>query len=205
MSASETLKHTTVTFYEKAMIWESWFWRSDLKKFALSLRKRASQKRWPDAALARCEQSIMVGFFFVRKLIESRKLSRDFADRQIQVIAYPAKGKHIHLMNARRDVEELFDLDAPKQLNLKFEDLANQLIHSYIFYLSIEESGALQGILVASDRIRNRELLEVSARDIIKIFELAAKGEGHKAISMNYDNKRQDYVVRLAKPQKRRA
>jgi hypothetical protein len=184
------------------MIWESWYWRTDLQKFAASLRKRAKQKRWPDAALARCEQTIMVGFFYVRKLIESRKLSRDFADRQIPATSYPAKGKHIYLMNVHRDLDELFDMDAPTKVNLKIEDLANQLIHSYIFYLSTEQGGPLRGILVASDRIRNRELLEISARDIVKIFDLAAKGEDDKAISMRYDEKRQDYVVRLAMDQK---
>jgi hypothetical protein len=183
------------------MIWQSWYWRTDLEKFAASLCKRANQKRWPDAALARCEQTIMVGFFFVRKLIESRKLSRDFADRRIPAFSYPAKGEHIHLMNVRRDLDELFDMEAPTKVSMKVEDLANQLIHSYVFYLSIEEAGSLRGILVASDRIRNRELLEISARDIVKIFDLAAKGE--KAISVRYDDKRQDYVVRLAKDQRK--
>jgi hypothetical protein len=187
-----------------SMIWESWCWRTDQKKFADSLRKRQKQKRWPDRSLARCEQTIMVGFFSVRKLIESRKLSRDFADRQVKATAYPTKGKHVHLLNVRRDVDELFNLDAPKQTTMKIEDLANQLIHSYIFYLSMEVEGQLNGILVASDRIRNKELLQVSSLDVIKIFELAAKGEGDKAISMNYDDKRQDYIVRLAKPKKRR-
>jgi hypothetical protein len=65
----------------------------------------------------------MVGFFYVRKLIESRKLSRDFADRQITATAYPARGKHVHLMNCRRDLDELFDMSAPKQLAMKIEDL----------------------------------------------------------------------------------
>ena len=109
--------------------------------------------------------------------------------------------KHFHLMNYRRDLDGLFDMTAPKHLAITIENLANQVIHSYIFYLSMEETGPLRGILVASDRIRNRELLEVSARDIIKIFELAAKGEGDKTISLNYDDRRKDYVVRLAKRQ----
>ena len=185
------------------MLWQSWYWRTDLEKFAASLRNRAKQRRWPDAAHARCEQTIMVGFFFVRKLIESRKLSRDFADLQIPVVSYPAKGEHIHLLNVRRDVDELFNMDAPTEVSMKIEDLANQLIHSYVFYLLTEEAGPLRGILVASDRFRNRELLEISAREIVKIFDLAAKGEN--AISVSYEDKRQDYVVRrLAKHQRTR-
>jgi hypothetical protein len=141
---------------------------------------------------------------YVRKLIESRKLSRDFADRQVKATAFPTKGKQVHLMNLRHDVDELFDLDPPKQTTMKIEDLANQLIHSYIFYVMTEE-GEFNGILVASDRIRNKEPLQVSSLDIIKIFELAAKGEADKTISMNYDDKSQDYVVRLAKQRKRRS
>jgi hypothetical protein len=181
------------------MIWESWYWRADLTKFALSLRNRASQKRWPDAANARCEQTIMVGFFYVRKLIESRKLSRDLADRQFKVTSYPAKGRHIHYLNYHRDLDELFDMGAPKQVSMTIEDLANQLIHSYIFCLLTEAAGGLRGVLVASDRIRNCELLEISTKDIIKIFEIAAKGEDDEVISMTYVEKKGDYVVRIAK------
>jgi hypothetical protein len=137
---------------------------TDLKKFAESLRKRQKQKRWPDPSLARYEQTIMVGFFYVRKLIESRKFSRDFADRQVKATAYPTKGKHVHLLNLRRDVDELFDLDVPKQTTMKIEDLANQLIHSYIFYLMMDEQQRLNGIMVASDRIPHGQNIQPTSR-----------------------------------------
>jgi hypothetical protein len=52
---------------------------------------------------------------------------------------------------------------------------------------------------VASDRFRNIELFEISAHDVIRIFELAAKGERDKAISYDYDSKKGDYVVTIAK------
>lgn len=178
------------------MIWESWYWRYDLKKFAASLRKRRKQKRWPDAALARCEQTIMVGFFYVRKLIESKNLSRDFAHRNVRITAYPSKGRHVHWLNYRKNLDKLFDMDSPRQRSLKLEDVANQLIHSYIFYLITNESGPLEGIVVASDYLRNRELLSIDLTVIIKIFELAAEGEDDQGISVRYDEKRQDYVVR---------
>ncbi|SPE36810.1 hypothetical protein SBA3_250025 [Candidatus Sulfopaludibacter sp. SbA3] len=117
------------------MISESWYWRTDLMKFASSLRKRASQKRWTDRSLCRCEQLIMIGFFYVRKLIDSRKLSRDFADRQIKLKAYPSIGKHVHLMNVHHHLDEFFDMGTHRHKTLKIEQIANQVIHSYIFYL----------------------------------------------------------------------
>ncbi|SPE36811.1 hypothetical protein SBA3_250026 [Candidatus Sulfopaludibacter sp. SbA3] len=52
-----------------------------------------------------------------------------------------------------------------------------------------EESGPLQGIVVASDVVRDRELLELSLSYVIKIFELAGKGEDDKAITLRYDDK----------------
>jgi hypothetical protein len=146
----------------------------------------------------------MVGFFYVRKLIDSRKLSRDFADRQIKLTAYPSNGKHVHLMNVHHDLDEFFDMDTHRHKTLKIEQIANQVIHSYIFYLVTEESGPLRGIIVASDVVRDRELLELSLSDVMKIFELAGKGEDDKAITLRYDDKRQDYVMRIFRDSKRR-
>jgi hypothetical protein len=173
-------------------------------RFASSLRKRASQKRWSDSSLCRCEQLIMVGFFYVRKLIDSRKLSRDFAERQFKLRAYPSTGKHVHLMNVHHDLDEFFDMETRRHKTLKIEQIANQVIHSYIFYLVTEKSGPLQGIVVASDIVRDRELLELSLSGVIKIFELAGRGEDDKAITLRYDDKRQDYVMRIFREVKRR-
>ena len=89
-------------------------------------------------------------------------------------------------------------MDQPGQSTITTEDLANQLIHSYIFWLSTDDAG-LKGILVASDRIRNQELLEITLGDILDIFDTAAEGEGGKCINMTYDDKKRDYVVRLGK------
>lgn len=50
---------------------------------------------------------------------------------------------------------------------------------------------------MASDVIRDKELIEISLENVVKIFELAGKGEGDRAISLRYDEKRQDYVLRI--------
>ncbi len=63
----------------------------------------------------------------------------------------------------------------------------------------MENTGSLSGVLVASDRDRDRHLLEVSIQEIIKAFDLAAKGDVDDAISITYNDKKQDYVVRTLK------
>ena len=59
--------------------------------------------------------------------------------------------------------------------------------------------GPLRGILVASDYIKNDELLEVSIKDIMKVFNLAADAESDKPLEIRYNVKRKDYVVRIAR------
>ena len=77
-------------------------------------------------------------------------------------------------MNVHHDLDEFFNMDTHRHKALKIEQIANQVIHSYIFYLVTDESGPLRGIIVASDLVRDRELL-ISLSDVIKIFELCGK------------------------------
>jgi hypothetical protein len=107
-------------------------------------------------------------------------------------------------MNVHHDLDEFFDMGTHRHKRLKIEQIANQVVHSYIFYLVTEESGPRQGVVVASDVVRDRELLELSLSDVIKIFELAGRGEDDKAITLRYDDKRQDYVMRIFRVAKRR-
>src|ERR1019366_4467449 len=168
------------------MIWESWYWRSDLLKQAESLRKRMDQKRWPDASLARCEQTVMLGCFSVRKLIESRKLTRQFAGRQVKIGVYPSTGKRVHLMNHRR-LDKLYDFERAKDRTVTVEFLCNQIIHSYVFALFFDETNKFHSIAVASDRAKMKELFEVPITTIADLFERAGKGEGDDMLTYRYD------------------
>jgi hypothetical protein len=179
------------------MIDESWYWRVDLRKRAASLRKRMTQKRWTATSSARCEQTVMLGFFSVRKLIESRKLTEDFASRQVQVDVYAPTGKHIHFLNVHK-LEEAFDLQKNEARVVTVRHLCNQIVHSYIFNFVFGEESFLEYILVTSDTSRKRELLQLSLKAIIEIFDLASDGEVNEAIAFSYDEELGDYVVRMA-------
>lgn len=158
------------------MISESSYWKFDLLKQAEALRKRMRQKRWPDASSARCEQSIMLGFYSIRKLTESGKLTDEIANMNIHLRYYSAKGKLIHWMNSHK-LEDLYDWDASQERCVSLPFLCNQIIHSYVFYLSVGEDGGLRGILVTSDRQRSTELLEISIEEIIAVFRCVGSDE----------------------------
>jgi hypothetical protein len=174
------------------MIWESYYWKADLRRRSSALRKRVTQKRWTGTSLAKCEQTLMLGFYSIRKLIESAKLTDTVTDSAYLIRAYPPTGKRITLINNHK-LEELYDLGAPRKERIKLRDLCNQFIHSHVFSLVVEE-GALTAVWVASDRQRSRFLIEVTVETIIKIFELVSDDEVGSA-HFKFDQKEGDYRV----------
>lgn len=153
------------------MIDDSYYWKVDLLRQSSALKARAAQKRWSGASFARCEQTIMVGFFSVRKLLESKKLTDKVAKHSLEVRCFPPTGEAVTLIN-RHKIERLFDVDKPKQRFVGLVFLCNQVIHSYVFTLCFDDRGAFSSILVASDYERSRALFEISASGIIDVFEL---------------------------------
>jgi hypothetical protein len=177
------------------MIDESWYWKVDLMKRAKYLRSKSTQKRWPEASLARCEQNVMFGFFAVRKLIESRKLTEKVSRMSLQVQNYPPKGRKIHHFNVHR-IDDLYDLTRPKAGRVGLPFLCNQVVHSYVFSWTFEEPLTLSGVLVSSDRERSKRLLQISIAAIIRTFE-AIGSDDAVGLTARFDDKKGDYVLHL--------
>lgn len=55
------------------MIHDSHYWKDDLLKLSRKLESRLLQTRWGDRNLYIIEKEIFIGFYSVRKLIESKK------------------------------------------------------------------------------------------------------------------------------------
>jgi hypothetical protein len=172
------------------MIWESSYWKTDLLKQVAALKKRVTQKRWTEASLAKCEQNLMMGFYSVRKLIESLKLTDIVADSSYQIRSYPPTGKRVTLLNNHK-IDELYDLGAPRKETIKLKDLCNQFIHSYVF-APVVEGGGLSAIWLASDRQRSKALIEVTLATVIEVFEVVGNDEVDSA-RYTFNPKKGDY------------
>ena len=175
------------------MIWESSYWKGGLLRQAQDLHRRAEQRRWPEASLARLEQSLTIGFYSIRKLIEARKLSDSTIGNKVVLRTYASNGKPVTLMNWHR-LDELFNFDDSQDRELDLLALCNQFIHSYVFSPVFSEQGRLQSVLLSSDRAKSTVLYEVALTQIITVFELVAN-DYPKQISMVYDPAKRDYKV----------
>jgi len=182
------------------MIWESSFWKQDLLRLCTRLCKVREDLIWSERNTVRFEKDMFISFYSIRKLIEAKKLSRDVIAVRIAASSFPATGKEVTYMNWHK-LDELYDFDRGRQESLKLEFLCNQLIHSYVFSPIFEDHGPLLGILLSSDRMRNKRLFEVSVDEIIRV--LRAVGHDYpSAGQFTFNESTRDYDVDLFDPKR---
>lgn len=203
------------------MIYESYYWRKELLKLAAKIEKRIPYKRpWTDSQNGDFEKEVMIGFYMIRKLKESFKLTNNIIATNIKGFKYPNKGKLVTLMNNHRFME-LYDFEQPKKDKFNLTFLINQIVHSYIFspkfdvnsdaiISSIDDKDAitwedvhgvinsvkieLTGILFCSDDKRNEFLYELSVKDIIELFKKTGNCNITSS-SRTFNEKKKDYDV----------
>ena len=156
------------------MIFECQYWRKELRRLAGDLRKRKDQRRWSGRSEARVEQQIMVGFYMVRKLIEANVLRDELQASSFGIKSFAFKAKNISYI-IWPDVAEKYDLPKPKDESVNLKDVANQVIHSYVFTPSFRTNGGLTGVFVSSDdRRKDVRVVWLPVELIAHMFELTA-------------------------------
>jgi hypothetical protein len=181
------------------MIYESHYWKIELVKLSKKLTNRIPYKRfWTDAQNGAFEKEIMIGFYIVRKLIESKKLPNRLVSTKIPGRKFPNSGTTVHLMNTHRFYDH-YDFDNGKTEKLDLIFLINQIVHSYIFSPDFdinEDNGemTLSAIHFCSDDQRNKWIYELSLSTVIDLF--AKIGNSHVTnSSMTFDDNKKDYRV----------
>lgn len=203
------------------MIYESYYWRKELLKLAAKIEKRIPYKRsWTDSQNGDFEKEIMIGFYIIRKLKDSFKLTNNIISTNMKGFKYPSKGKLVTLMNSHRFME-LYEFEQPKKDKFSLTFLINQIVHSYIFSpkFDVNRDNAIKnlenktsiswedvddaiktmkielvGILFCSDDKRNEFLYELEIKDIIDLFRKVGNCN-ITSIHRTFNEKKKDYDV----------
>ena len=175
------------------MIWESLYWKTDLLKVAKRLEKRKHQKKWYDASFANAEKDIMISAFMVRKLFDSHKIDKRIDESTLPVTVYNSNGKKIHRLKVHYP-ERCFDIENPVKSTLKVRDLCNQIIHSYVSILIMNEQNSLQAYWFVSDYDKFKRLIQIQIDEYLDIIEIVGN---YWPVSEYYefDEKKRDYVI----------
>jgi hypothetical protein len=138
----------------------------------------------------------MFGFYSIRKLTESAKLTDQVSQMTVALRSHSATGRRVHLLNLHR-IDKLYDFEKSQTRTVLLPFLCNQIVHSYVFSIYFDEERRLAGVFVSSDRERSKELLEVSIETIIDIFERVGRDEANVAVTFRFDEKKGDYIYRF--------
>jgi len=139
----------------------------------------------------------MFAMFSVRTLIERNRISQELLAKKIELRVYPKRSlKPVTWLN-NHDIDELFDLNAPKPKQLMLKDLCNQIIHSYIL-IPLEDGRKFTDILVCSDRLRNEWLYVIPLARLVELIRDVAFDYPSR-MHITFNAKRRDYDIRTYK------
>ena len=151
------------------MITESELWKDDLVKTANKLLRRSVQKRWSKRSWFCLEKELFIGFYTVRKLIESNDASSELIDRNFELLMFHRK----KIIADEFDAFAPYDHEGSEIKHVNVRDICNQFIHSY--HLSpFGSNNILVGFLINSEFQSKKGIYMITIFDIVEIFRLCA-------------------------------
>ncbi|HAS8362652.1 TPA: hypothetical protein I7715_22135, partial [Vibrio vulnificus] len=153
-----------------AMINVSKYWKDDLLKLAEKLTLRLVQKRWGEKNIYTLEKDIFLGFYSVRKLIESRKISDSVKNQNYKVRKINFSGDPDKIIPSSVDSD--YDLVSSTEIHtLNTMQICNQFIHSYYFVPFFPTGTSPVGFFVCSDFDKKNCIYFITIFDVVEIFK----------------------------------
>jgi hypothetical protein len=151
------------------MIFNTRYWKDELKRLAKALRRHAKQRRWVAASDASVEKCVMVGFYAIRKMLESFHPALK-APASVRVTAFPRNSTKLSPISWP-EVGEAFDLTKPCRETLKLKVACNQVIRSHFFSLWLGPDRTLRGVFLCSDRLKAQKVYRLDLDTIVALFD----------------------------------
>jgi hypothetical protein len=155
------------------MITESELWKTELDRISKKLLLRIIQKKWSRRSIFNLEKELFLGFFSIRKLIESEHISKELADKKYELIFF-AK---INLSKEEIDNILPYSSNDASKKQLTIRTICNQFIHSY-HLIPFSTEGKLLGLFINSDFQKKRGIYLILLFHIVEIFRLCADKKG---------------------------
>jgi hypothetical protein len=150
------------------VIYESHYWKDPLLKAANWLQRMRLGEKSAERALVRVERELFVGFYAIRKLLDTFKVSPKTRKMSFD-LQWARNLTRVDYMNSHR-ITELYDIENMSTETRTLTFLCNQFVHSYVFSPLETEDGRLAGVFVASDRLRHEKLYLVSLDQVLTAF-----------------------------------
>ena len=151
-------------------MYESRYYKDDLLKYAKDFEKRLSKQVWREDSLCKAEKHLFVGFYFVRKLLESLKISTKTKKLSVRIF----RGKispDQEISNFNRHKVMFYISEANwVESKVSVDQVCDKVVHSWVNYPISKDDGGLAGFIMTTDRYRNKEMWEIPTESIIEVF-----------------------------------
>ncbi|MDD3144755.1 MAG: hypothetical protein PHV23_01445 [Candidatus Gracilibacteria bacterium] len=175
------------------MFYESYYPKKELEVISRELKKFSLRFLLYNNWIYKLEKNCFIGFYFVRKLLESKnKITDNIRHYKISVKSYKFIGKKTRW----QPFGDEYDYDNPIEELLSIRDLTHQFVHSQLFFGWKEGSG-LKYILVASDKKIYEKIYQIDIDDVIKIFKIFSENNVVK-ITTTYNEKSGNFDVQCS-------
>lgn len=153
------------------MISESYLYKEELLRFADDLKRRQNQKRWLPRSSLLVEKELFFGFFLIRKLLETPKISDSLRNSSYPISVYKIDAPvDINWTNDHKAIDYI-EFDAPQNGTLYIKRICDQFVHSFLFYLvHDDESGGLHSVMLSSDYVKSKKCFGIDIETIINVF-----------------------------------
>ena len=153
------------------MIYESHYWKEPLLVSARWLSKLRLSENTRETTYVKLEKELMLGFYSVRKLIETIKIS-DSTKKLKFDIQWHKNTQRVNWLN-HAFLDENYDLTKIHSEQRDIEFICNLFVHSYVFVVSGD--GKLEGAYVSTDRQKDKKVYFVPLQVILKIFRTVGR------------------------------
>lgn len=150
---------------------ESYPYRIELARYAQELKARRRKQLWRDDSLAKAERMCFVGFLFVRKLIECKKVSDACARSSVRIRRSPINRTREVSDFRRDDLVKDFEFIKWTDSTIDVHQLADKIVHAWWIIPVQSHGGGLVGHILTTDRMRNSELWLVPTDAVIAVFQ----------------------------------
>lgn len=152
------------------MIEQIKYWRKSINKLGDDVERRYRLKHFYSSTLFKIEQDCFLGFFSVRKMLESNAIDKLIINHEYEITSYRKKKnqrKTNHFLHA-------YDMFHGEKEQLTIKEIANQFIHSNYFSPFVPFERNVMGFYVVSDNFVKKKVYYIPLYYVISIFKSVA-------------------------------
>jgi hypothetical protein len=163
------------------------YWLNDLEESGLLLESLYRKPIWDEELEFQCEKAIFLGFYSIRKLLESKLVKSCISGMNINLTSYHSRTDLIKSSHPSESWVRNYDLLNGVDSYLSLKEICNQFIHSKFYSPLVPGGLGCVGFYVCSDTTARNNTYYIKLVAVVEIL-LSVARESIVKLSLNVNN-----------------